>query len=112
MGRAGRGMGRDRWIDGERHKDQAGAGSGALPGKSLCSRQPGFELQEGSRFYSVLKMKRPVSPACFTLLFGLSWPSVCPVLGHIQRPLFNVRLHEDLLQSSQLKKWSHLHKTQ
>lgn len=56
-------------------------------------------------------MKRSVSPACFMLLFGSGWPSGSPVLGHIQRPVFDVCLHEDLLQSSQLKKWSRLHKT-
>lgn len=99
-------------MNGERREDQAGAGSGALPGKSLCSRQPSFESQEDSRFYSILKMKRPVSPACFMLLFGSGWLSGGPVLGRIQCPVSDVCLHEDLLQSSQLKKWSRLHKSQ
>lgn len=99
MGGGGGRVGRE----GERHRNQTGAGSSALPGKSLCSRQPRFESQEGSRFYSVLKMKRPVSPVWFLLLFGWVWPSGCPVLGRIQHPLFDVRLHEDLPQSSQLK---------
>lgn len=37
--------GRSRWMEGERCEDQAGARSGASPEKSLCFRQPGFELQ-------------------------------------------------------------------
>jgi len=111
MGWAGREGGREAWMDGERREDQTGAGSGASPGKSLYSRQPGFEAQEGSAFYFILKMKRPMSRACFILLFGLGWPSGGPALGCIQRPGFDVCLHEDLLQSSQLNKWRSLRKT-
>lgn len=62
--------GRSRWMEGERHEDQAGARSGASPEKSLCYRQPRFELQKGSRFYSVLRLKLPLSLACFMLFFG------------------------------------------